>query len=145
MRCIYVNNKMSYLEAISRKLFIEEVFGIKVYMTFYTNYLLFESKKTFMKNVLIICGHNNKVYEFLINNTISEKKIYMISCYTFPLDRLKLKNKRLYISLNDNCVTKIYDGKFFNFNFDLTETELILYNYRNYDNNLKLSKSFLEI
>ena len=145
MRYIYLKNKISYLEAYSRKTFIEDVFDITMRMTLYENYLLLESDKDIMINILIICGHNDKVYDFLSNEVIKEKKIYMISCYTYPLNQLKFKNKKIFISKNANNLTKIYDGNIFNFTFDVTETEILLYNYRSYDDNYKLSKSFLEV
>ncbi len=83
-------------------------------------------------DILFIVGHNYYVYEYLEKNVleIPEKTIVAITCDgNMHFSSLNLHEKKLYIChQNSHKYADVLDGTAYNFNFNVTESELLLYN-----------------
>ena len=74
---------------------------------------------------------------------IIEDIIIIVSC-TFPIpNKLKKANKTIYLSkMDDFGNTLIRDGKSYGFEFNITDSELQLYNNSNLNIKDRINKSF---
>lgn len=99
-------------------------------------------------DILFIVGHNYCIKEYIDNHHIPEKTIVAITCDgTVRFSSLKLPNKVLYIPRQNNFnYADLLKGSAFDFNFDLTESEIIFYNSkRNKDLFQRLDKAFCKV
>lgn len=80
--------------------------------------------------ILFIVGHNTFVKDYLTHTKIEEDKIVAITCDgTIHFSNLKLPNKTIYIShQNEHNYADLLDGALYGFDFDPTESEILLYN-----------------
>lgn len=85
-------------------------------------------------DVLFIIGHNVSVAHFLRSQNIPEKTIVAITCGgTIDFSWLKSLNKTIYFPKQNNSgYAELLHGNMFGFDFDLTESEILLYNTRTY-------------
>lgn len=83
-------------------------------------------------DILFIVGHNNIVKEYLKTTEVLEKIIVAITCDgSIHFSKLRMPGKALYIPYqNENHYADLINGKLYNFNFDLTESEILFYNLR---------------
>ncbi len=83
-------------------------------------------------DILFIVGHNYYVYDYLNKNAleIPEKNIVAITCDgNMHFSSLNLHGKTLYIChQNSHKYADLLDGVAYNLNFNVTESELLLYN-----------------
>lgn len=79
---------------------------------------------------LFIVGHNFPVKFLLLDTYISEKNIVAITCDGgCNFKKLRMIDKNLYLPFqNRDNLVDLLSGTKFGFNFDLTESELMLYN-----------------
>lgn len=142
MRYIILNRNVTKKELYSRKKFIEKVTGmyfIPYSMQYGIQYVSIPSNSF---NYLIIVGHNGDVSKFLSEYEIDEELIAVVSC-KFSIPK-KIKNKKIYVSYNNNGITDYYDGSQWMLDFKITDSELSLIN--SYGNILeKIDKSFKEV
>ena len=83
-------------------------------------------------DLCIIVGHNLLVKHFLTCFDIKEKNIAVITCdYGLNISQYTFPGKNIYIAKQNISFARLYKGKEFGFNFDLTESELLLYNIQN--------------
>ena len=94
------------------------------------NYVLKSIPSTSYDSLVIIVGDNYFVKEFLCNNTISEKLIVAITCDRgCNFRKVKLSGKNLYLPhLDKDGYAELLKGSNYEFGFDPTESEVLLYN-----------------
>ena len=80
--------------------------------------------------LLFIVGHNTFVKDYLTYTRFEEEKIVAITCDgTIHFSNLRLPNKTIYIShQNDHNYADLLNGALYEFDFDPTESEILLYN-----------------
>ena len=90
-------------------------------------------------DILFIVGHNSFVKNFLQQHEIQEKRIAAITCDgTVHVSALKIPDKIFYIARQNKWgYADRFRGEHFGFDFDITESELLLYQTNKAD---KLSK-----
>lgn len=95
-------------------------------------------------NILIVYGHNFQV-KFLLTQypqMINEKDIFIISCADKFKKNYSLEGKQIYLCQQNNGTVKLLRGEEFGFKFDITETELALYNCKEMNAYKKLFVAF---
>ena len=109
---------------------------IKVFKLFFIDgnkdeFVEFVSYPSNLNNCVLIYGHSKHINIFLKYYDIPEKKIILFTCnYNLKIPD-RMKNKEIYISKTNNLFTNYYDGKQYGFEFDVTDSEILLYRYRN--------------
>lgn len=80
--------------------------------------------------ILFIVGHNTFVKNYLTCTEFEEEKIVAITCDgTINFSNLKLPSKTIYIShQNEHNYADLLNGALYGFDFDPTESEILLYN-----------------
>ncbi len=99
-------------------------------------------------NVVFVIGHNYWVNFFLKNNTISEKRIVVITCdRNINLSYKKFPAKIMYLShQNKYNYSELIQGDLYGFDFDLTESEILFYNTNKDDDiDKRLEASFCKL
>lgn len=156
MRCIILNKNISYKSVASKNSLIfdeiesrieyfKDIFNLYYNVKEKNNNIAIVSFPTNELDYAFIIGHNNQVYDYLINNYIPEKTIILITCYYGRIKKYRDKNKRILIPNNNDGQTKIYDGRKWNFNFDITDCELNLYKSKEQNCEQKIIKCFKEV
>lgn len=111
------------------------------------NFIILEGFPFAFVDVLFIVGHDKLVYEYLEKNfdSIPESNIVVITCNPILFKMFKGKGKTIFVSKNKNGLTRIYDGKKWGFEFDITDSELDFYNSKDTDIMEKLRTSMIDI
>lgn len=98
-----------------------------------------------LDNFLFIIGHNYDVAYFLKSHNIREDIIVAITCDgTVNFSKKYLPHKKLFLPFqnNNNCAA-LLNGSLYGFDFDLTESELLLYNNNHIPNiNERIENAF---
>lgn len=118
-------------EIIARQKFFYETFHLWLLVDSNNDaYINLVSIPTNCLDILFIIGHNMFVKQFLQNNTITEERIVAITCDgTIHLSSFKLSGKTIYLPRqNEENYADLLKGKLYGFDFDLTESEILLYN-----------------
>lgn len=119
-----MNERKAFIESLSHCKFIKSP----------TNYSGFYGFQSFPfnhePNICLIVGHNADVAELLNSESylVIEKNIFIISCAVKYKDSYKAPGKNVYLCKQRNEYVLFRDGKDFNVDFDITDTELDLYN-----------------
>ena len=124
MRYIVLDKRNSK-EILERKKYVEQTFNIYIILKKNVDYAEWVSIPESDIDLLMIVGHCDKVYNYLKNNKINEKNIVLVTCLLGKLKDFKITNKNIYISKNKNGYTDVFDGKNWNFNFDISESSLL--------------------
>ena len=139
MRYVILKNKVDIEEICFRQEYLYDVF--KVYtIPLYKNGIV--ELKSFPENlfdVLFIFGHNNQVFSYLNTNEPSEENIVLITCYTGPITKFNMSDKKIFYT---NNITYKLDGKKYGFEYEITDAELNLYNCKNDSLEEKLESCF---
>lgn len=101
----------------------------------HNDFMVFTSLPSFCySDFMLIVGHNFPVKDYLMHNNIPEKTIVAITCDGgCNIKQIKLPGKTIYIPFqNQRNLVDLLSGSEFGFNFDLTESELMLYNAPNH-------------
>ena len=120
--------RLRYLYEIFDVYFIEKSPGVEGLLS---EAIVFESfPSTFENDICIICGHNLFVAATLnvFNSEIPEKNIFIISCANRCRELYRVKGKNIFLSPQDDEYAYTHLGKFFGFDFNITDAELNLYN-----------------
>ncbi|MGN0653574.1 MAG: hypothetical protein ACI4KD_01495 [Oscillospiraceae bacterium] len=142
----YLLRKKNSSELLHRKKYIEKITGV----WFFANgeigdFIILESMpNSYYADICIVYGHNNEVTELLSFNieTLKEKNLFLISCSLRNKKLLHIKNKAIFLAPQSNNSLMLLKGKEFGFPFDITETELNLYNSPEKDLYQKLRNCF---
>lgn len=137
-------------EIIGRKEYLYDVF--KLYFvngkSLDSGFIMLESFPKREYDIFIIKGHADAVYNYLSNNgeRINEDIIIAITCYPKKFKKLRLRGKKLYFPKVDSIDEAIlYPGTEFGFNFDITDSEIDLYNSKNESINKRIEDSFVKL
>lgn len=139
---LILDNKLKG-ELVDRFAYMYDVFHTYMQIDKETDYYVEAS--SFPKQVLdctVIIGHNTFIAQYLINNRIFAEKLIVISCDAEPIINYNSKNikcSEIYIAKSDKSTVDRFYGKEYGFNFDVTESEIDLYNNRKKENKLDLS------
>ena len=125
MRYILLKKTLSFEEIRSRQEYLYDVFKIYTIPFYYENYIELRSVPKNYCDIVFINGHNNQVYSFLKNEEPTEKDIILITCYQGLVATLNFPGKCIYFS---NTTTDKLNGKEYGFDFEITNSELDLYN-----------------
>ena len=79
-------------------------------------------------DVMLIYGHNYHILPYLMNGSVPEKYIYIISCMDADSNLISIPGKCIYYDSKSESTTNIMYGADFGFDFDITDAELNLYN-----------------
>lgn len=119
-------------EGSSRKNYLYKVFKLWFIPTEEKNgFIIYTSiPASCYSDLLFIVGHNYPVRDYLLNNNIAENTIVAITCDGgCNFKKIKMFNKNIYIPFqNQRNLVDLLSGTEFGFDFDLTESELLLYN-----------------
>ncbi len=126
----YFIQNMFKNEIKERRDFLYDTFHIWTYECgINSGFLLLQSMPSNSLDVCFIVGHNISVNYFLNRNNLYEKNIVAITCdknYSF---KKKNDSKQFYLPYQDKKgYAYLIKGSEFGFNFDLTESEILLYN-----------------
>lgn len=143
----YLLQKDFQSEVPARKKYLYKIFNLWFTLTGESdNFIIYTSiPSSCYSDLLFIVGHNYPVLYYLLKNDIIEKTIVAITCDGgCNFNTIKMHNKVIYLSFqNKRNFTDLLSGEEFGFDFDLTESELLLYNSPHYISvKEKLSKSF---
>lgn len=118
-------------ELIARQKYFYETFHLWLIVNSNKdNYIKLASMPTNCLDILFIIGHNTFVKKYLKCHEITEDRIVAITCDgTIRFASLKLPGKTLYIPhQNEHNYADLLNGELYGFDFDLTESEILLYN-----------------
>ncbi|MGL5903800.1 MAG: hypothetical protein ACRCZO_14060 [Cetobacterium sp.] len=128
----YAIHKSTSKDEVKNRLeFLETIFKLKFFFKEHKNeFCIYSSFPANKLDVFFISGHSNLVKNFLINTNILEKRLIINSCQINNLKTLKhLKYKKIYISeQNKDGTSDLLVGEEFNFSFNITHSELNLFN-----------------
>lgn len=96
----------------------------------YNNFILKSIPSSSYDSVLVVVGHNYFVKEYICNNIFPEQLVVAITCDGgCNFKTVKLPGKNLYLPhLGKDGCAELLQGSIFGFGFDLTESEVLLYN-----------------
>jgi len=97
--------------------------------------------------VLFIIGHSEDVNIYLERNIpdMKENIILTITCFPNKLKKFLKYNKQIYSSKNKRGITHKYKGDDWGFKFDISDSEINLYNNRGLDLLDNINKSMVKI
>lgn len=125
MRYILLRKKLSFKEIKSRQEYLYDVFKIYTIPFYFDNYVELRSMPENYGNVVFINGHNNQVYDYLMKQEPKEHDIVMITCYQGLVKKIKFPNKDMFFT---DATTEKLNGREYGFDFEITNSELNLYN-----------------
>ena len=137
--------KISNKEIKSRIDYIKNVFNIYVIPHRKEELTEFISIPSNSIDVIVIIGHNNDVYEYIKDYKPKEKVLVLITCYLGKIKKINLQKKQAYISKNICGITETYEGNLWGFQFDITDSELDLFNEKQGTIYQRINKSFERI
>lgn len=116
-------------ELFDRQRFLYDVFHIYTSVTYHKDYLELVSIPKEEINICFIVGHNIFTKQVLQQEKFGEKNIVTITCQAkVKISDLHLTGHDLFIAkLNEAGYVRLCRGKDFGFDFDLTESEIMLY------------------
>ena len=141
MRYIILNNKVSQDEISQRQLYVNSIFNVYTIPYCRDRYVELVSVPASALNVIMIVGHNVSVFKFLKNNPIIEKIIILVTCNTV-IPKYLYNDKIIFTAKKEDGLADTYDGSYWNFKFDITNSELDLYLNSKLDLLSNLAKSF---
>lgn len=139
---LILDSKMEQ-ELIDRFAYMYDVFHTYMLVNKKTDYYIESS--SFPKNGLeytFIIGHDSFVIKYLSEHSIDTEKLVIIACGAKYIAYLNSKNivcSKIYIAKTKKYFLNVYSGNEVGFNFDITESELDLYNNRKKENKIELS------
>lgn len=139
---LILDSKMEH-ELIDRFTYMYDVFHTYMFVNKKTTYYI-ESKSFPEKGLeyTFIIGHNSFVIKYLSEHIIDTETLIIITCGAKKIANLNLKNivcSKIYIAKTKNYFLNVYSGNEVGFNFDITESELDLYNNREKIDKIELS------
>lgn len=129
----YFLGKSNKASLLARQAFLYEVFKLWFIPYDQGDYLELISIPTTAIDVCFIIGHNSEVNSILIKNTINENNIVLLTC-NLHLSINHLKNKKIFLPFTntDNIFCHYVNGHDYGFDFNITQSEIVLYNYSKY-------------
>ena len=138
MRYIILKGNVSPEEIKARQEYLYDIFKIYTLPFYRKNYVELKSLPEYYGNVIFVNGHNNRVYQFLLNETPNEYNIVLITCYCGSVRKTNFKDKAMFFT---DTITDRLNGEEYGFNFEITNSEINLYNcpYSSVEDKIKYS------
>lgn len=130
-------------ELIDRFAYMYDVFHTYMFVNKKTDYYI--ASNSFPEKGLeytFIIGHDSFVIKYLSEHIIDTEILVIITCGAKNIAYLNFKNivcPKIYIAKTKNYFLNVYSGNEVGFNFDITESELDLYNNRKKENKIEVS------
>lgn len=130
----YFLGKSNKDSLLARQAFLYDVFKLWFIPYDHGDYLELTSMPTTAIDVCFIIGHISEVNSILVNNTINEDNIVLVTC-DFHLSINHLENKNIFLPLTNagNRFCHYVNGQDYGFDFNITQSEIVLYNYSKYN------------
>ena len=131
MRYFYKKSNMESIHV--RKKYLYDIFHLWFIAYDHGDYIELVSIPNDSVDICIIIGHNFEVNYILESNIIKENNIAIVTC-NFGLSLNSLKGKNIFLSFTDNDTNYCYyvNGQDYGFDFNITQSEIVLYNYSKY-------------
>lgn len=142
MRYVILKNKVDIKEICSRQEYLYDVFKVYTIPLCKNGIVELKSFPENVFDVLFIFGHNNQVYSYLSTNKPNEENIVLITCYTGPVTKFNMPDKKIFYT---NNITYKLDGKKYGFEYEITNAELNLYNCKKDSLEEKLESCFEKV
>lgn len=142
MRYVLLRKKVFTEEIKSRQEYLYDIFKVYTIPFYFDNYVELRSIPENFGNIIFINGHNGQVHSYLMSKKIEENVIVMITCYQGLVQTVNLNNKKMFFT---DITTDKLNGKEYGFNFEITNSELNLYNCPYTSLNDKIEYSFERI
>lgn len=142
MRYVLLRKKVFVEEIKSRQEYLYDIFKIYTIPFYFDNYVELRSIPENFGNIIFINGHNGQVCSYLMSKKIGENIVVMITCYRGLIQAINFNNKKMFFT--DTTTDKL-NGKEYGFNFEITNSELNLYNCPYTSLNDKIEYSFERI
>ncbi len=139
MRYILTDKSTKNAEIKSRQEYLYDIFKVYMIPFYRANFIELISLPVDKYDLVMIHGHNDRVYAYLKGNIPKEKNIVLITCYCGNVTKIKFPNKNIYFSSE---LTNKFNGMQYGFHFDITEAELDLYNSKEQSVYKKIDYSF---
>ena len=128
----YLLDKRMEKELNFRRKYIYDIFHVSTKIINHKQFIVLVGIPEDIIDVCFIVGHNNFVQRILQQKKFKEKNLVAITCQArIKIMDFYLPNHNLLIAKLDECDPKgyvnLYDGKEFGFDFDPTESEILLY------------------
>ena len=128
----YLLDKRMEKELNFRRKYIYDIFHVSTKIINHKQFIELVGIPEDIIDVCFIVGHNNFVQRILQQKKFKEKNLVAITCQArIKIMDFYLPNHNLLIAKLDECDPKgyvnLYDGKEFGFDFDPTESEILLY------------------
>ena len=131
----YLLQKNFQSEVPERKKYLYKIFKLWFLPTEEVdNFIVYSSiPSSCYPDILFIVGHNYSVRDYLLKNNVTESTIVAITCDGgCNFKKINMPGKTLYLPFqNQHNLVDLLSGPEFGFNFDITESELLLYNSPN--------------
>ncbi|CDE95851.1 putative uncharacterized protein [Clostridium sp. CAG:914] len=142
MKYVLLRKKVFAEEIKSRQEYLYDIFKVYTIPFYFDNYVELRSIPENFGNIIFINGHNGQVHSYLMSKKIEENVIVMITCYQGLVQTVNLNNKKMFFT---DITTDKLNGKEYGFNFEITNSELNLYNCPYTSLNDKIEYSFERI
>ncbi len=142
MRYVLLRKKVFAEEIKSRQEYLYDIFKVYTIPFYFDNYVELRSIPENFGSIIFINGHNGQVHSYLMSKKIEENVIVMITCYQGLVQTVNLNNKKMFFT---DITTDKLNGKEYGFNFEITNSELNLYNCPYTSLNDKIEYSFERI
>lgn len=143
MRYVILKSNISLKEKKARQEYLYDIFKIYFMPFCYKTHSELKSIPFNFGDTIFIYGHNEQVYRYLLNNKIKETNIVLITCYFGRLTKIRLENKNMFYTEE---ITDRFNGEEYGFDFEITNSEINLYNcpYSSIEDKIKYSFKRIE-
>lgn len=144
IKCLVLSN-IDKKEIEDRKNYMYKVFPTiyRIEVIKCDNYVEIKGYTVNSIDILILIGHNLSVYKALKKINYEISKLLIISCNINKAMIKELDNiKEIYYSKMEDNKTYFYKKELYGFDFDITESELLLYNIKGNSLNEVIDEAF---
>lgn len=129
-------------EVIARQSYMYEVFHTYMIVNKKNNYIEINSFPKHILDYTFIIGHDSFAREYLKNNVVTTENFILISCGAKDIIKENYKNikcKNVFVAKSQKYKLELFQGEEFGFNFEISDSELDLYNNRNKEQKIEIS------
>lgn len=146
----YLFSKSDYESKKSRQEYLYDVFKLcTIEKNNSSDFIILDSIPIGELDMMFIIGHDTQVYNYLRENidNIQENNIIAITCNYELLKEFINKGKTIFVPRINENIVKRYKGSEYGFEFDITDSELDMFNNRRLEaqSNIERSMSVLEL
>lgn len=133
-------------EIAARQQYLYDIFGLYfIEKNSVDGFVSLEPMASGTPPLLFITGHANQVKHYLVkhNKDLTESTIIITSCFPESFFSLRKKGRTIYFSKTCGNYTFLRAGKRYGFDFDISDSELYLYNSKETDFLKKVQDSYI--